>query len=333
MVQISDGSVSHFFKGTHLPCNNVVAARLSSNKYFLRRLIIKEGLPAPRTISLRTPSAWRTVLQSSLSFPLVVKPITASHANGATLNITTPKDLEEAVIRAFAYIRKYKQGDRVLVEEYFTGDDLRLLVIGNEVVSVAKREPAYVIGNGTDTIRQLIQAFNTQWYSPVKYELPLCPIPFDREVRRYLQRHNRTLRSIPAMGEKVYLRWNANVSTGGRPSEIRNNVHPRLQHLAVQVAKIANLEIGGVDMMVRDITSGDTSSANVSILEINDSPGLDIHHFPYEGQGVDVASAILDHIFDTQDTYLNPTAISVESLLHDLYTDFPAPAIYQQDNT
>jgi cyanophycin synthetase len=330
VIKISDQKTSHYFKGTSFPCNNAVAANLSCNKYFLRRLLKEQNLPAPRTLTLRHPTAWQTVLQSSLRFPLVVKPTNASHAEGASMNISTPAELQRAVERAFAHIKKHKKTNRVLVEEYFTGQDLRLLVIGDQVVSVVKREPAYVIGNGNSTIRQLIHAFNHIWRSPIKYDLPLCPIPIDSEVYRCLSKKGLTLNTIPAKNEKIYLRWNANVSTGGRPIEVTNQVHINIKNLAVQVAKISHLEISGVDILCKDISSSDISSRNVSILEINDSPGFDIHHFPAVGTGQDVSSAILDYIFPTLNHASELSTERIEALLTNLQSPYPIAKINNQ---
>lgn len=298
VILISSGKTAHYFRGTGLPCNNMVASALSCNKYFLRKLLKDKNLPTPRTVTLRHPAAWKSVLRSSLRFPLVVKPVDASHANGASLNITTPKELQRAVERAFSYINENHKNHRVLVEEYFEAQDLRLLVVGSQVVSVVKREPAYVIGDGKHNIRQLIHAFNNEWHSPIKYDFPQCPIPIDSEVTRCLSRSRLTLNSIVPADEKITLRWNANVSTGGRASDVTDLVHPRIKALAVHIAKLSHLKVGGVDLLCKDPASPNVSSANVVILEINDSPGLDIHHFPFQGAGQNVSADILNYIFD-----------------------------------
>ena len=122
VILISNGRISHYFKSTKLPCNNTVAAGLAGNKYFLRRLLTEKRIPTPRTIALRHPAAWRSVLTSSLHSPLVVKPINASHANGTSLNIKTPRELHQAVKQAFAYMRKHTRGNRVLRSEEHTSE-------------------------------------------------------------------------------------------------------------------------------------------------------------------------------------------------------------------
>ncbi len=330
VINISNNKISHYFKGTSLPCNNMVASALACNKYFLRQLLKDKQLPTPRTITLRRPSAWKSVLTSSLQFPLVVKPVDASHAHGASLNITTSQELQQAVTRAFAYIKKNQRKRRVLIEEYFVGQDLRLLVVGRKVVSVVKREPAYVIGDGQSTIHQLIKAFNKEWTSPIKYDFPQCPIPIDTEVKRCLAKHNLKLNTVTTAGTKTPLRWNANVSTGGRASDITDLVHPSIKSLAVQIAKLSQLKVGGVDLLCKDPTSADISRANVVILEINDSPGLDIHHFPSAGVGRNVSADILSYIFDRPQTKKPRT---IEKLLKDVQiepVEFTSPLFFSR---
>ena len=317
VVLISNGKKSHFFKGTSIPCNNVVAASLACNKYFLRRLLTEQKIPTPRTVVLRHPATWRTVLSGSLKFPLVVKPIIGSHANGASMNIKSPGELHQAVKRGFAYMKRHNRGNRVLVEEFFEAQDLRFLVVGTKVVSVIKREPAYIIGDGHSTIRELVHTFNHKWQSSIKYDFPMCPIRLDSEVSRFLAQANLNLDSVAPAKKKVTLRWNANVSTGGRPIDVTDQVHPRIKSLAVKIATISQLKVGGVDILCRDYTLPDISAANLSVLEINDSPGLDIHHLPYRGLGRKVSADILDYIFG-EDKKPDKKSRRLEALLEDI---------------
>ncbi|OGY37500.1 MAG: hypothetical protein A3E36_02700 [Candidatus Andersenbacteria bacterium RIFCSPHIGHO2_12_FULL_45_11b] len=309
--RISDTKTSYYFKGTSFPCNGMVSSALSCNKYFLRKMLKRHSVPVPKTIRLRYASQWQRAITGSLHFPLVVKPTSASHAHGSSMNIINEDELRRAVRRAFDYMKKNKAGTRVLVEEYFAGEDLRFFVIGDQVVSVLQREPAYIIGDGINKVRKLIANFNQEWQSPIKYDLPLCPIPIDTETARRLRRQGKTLNSVPKKGEKVTLRWNANISTGGRAIDVTDIVHPNLKKLAIQIAHIAKLEITGVDILCKDITSEDTSSKNVCVLETNDSPGIDIHHFPFIGKGENISGMILDYIFK-KDTVLAETDSTVQ---------------------
>ena len=48
----------------------------------------------------------------------------------------------------------------VLVEKFLPGDDYRLLVVGDRLVAAARREPPLVIGDGLQTVRELVDAVN-----------------------------------------------------------------------------------------------------------------------------------------------------------------------------
>ena len=298
LIELSDGARRYYFRGTITPCNSMVSSWLSNNKFVSRHILREAGIAVPHTVTLRQPSAWSRVLRSKLNFPLAVKPVTSSHGHGGTMNIRHPGTLKKAVQRAFAYLHKHKSGNRVLVEEYIEGDDLRLLVIGQKVVSVVKREPAYVIGDGERTINELIKEFNNQWQSKMSYNLPLCPIPIDTETTRCLRAQKKNYRYIPTPGEKVYVRWNANVSTGGRSIDITDQTSPALKDLAIQVANLLSLKVTGVDMLCQDYTKNDASKANTVVLEANAAPGFDINQLPFEGAGQNIADPLLDVILE-----------------------------------
>ena len=57
-----------------------------------------------------------------------------------------------------AYALAARQGDSsaVIVESFITGDEHRLLVVGNKLVAAAKGESLWVDGDGVSTILQLV---------------------------------------------------------------------------------------------------------------------------------------------------------------------------------
>src|SRR5690606_40604585 len=68
------------------------------------------------------------------------------------VDLRTEEELEQAIANARAF------DQQVLLESFHEGQDLRVLVIGYEVVAAALRHPAEVIGDGQRTIRELIEA-------------------------------------------------------------------------------------------------------------------------------------------------------------------------------
>lgn len=301
VLAISDSSGRElFFRETMFPCNDSVAARMSDNKYFVRQLLKSENVPVPKTMILDSPGSWEKPLKSRhLDFPLVVKPLNAAHGIGITIDIKRRHILKQAVKKAFTTTQPINKKKRILIEEYFSGHDLRFLTVGNKVVSVVERKPAYVVGNGRDTIRALIGSYNNVWRSRISnYDMPLCPIMVDSEVGRRLGRQGLKLDHAPPKGKTVPLRFNANVSTGGRTFDVTDEVSPALKKLALKCMRATKLKIAGVDMLCKNIRSEDTTHDNICVLEVNDEPGLDIHYFPFRGKSRNIGREILKFIFN-----------------------------------
>lgn len=77
---------------------------------------------------------------------VVVKPVDGEQGQGVAVDLRTPGEVQEAIERA----RVFDQ--RVLLESFHEGFDLRVLVIGYEVVAAAIRRPAEIIGDGRHKI-------------------------------------------------------------------------------------------------------------------------------------------------------------------------------------
>ena len=102
-----------------------------------------------------------------------------------------------------------------------------------------------------------------------------------------------TFKSIPKKGQRVFLRTNSNVGTGGDPIECLNDVHQTYKLLAEKASLVAKARICGIDMMIKNPQEPATKD-NYAIIEINFNPAIQMHHYPVEGKGVNVAGKVLD---------------------------------------
>lgn len=103
--------------------------------------------------------------------------------------------------------------------------------------------------------------------------------------------------------QKIYLRKNSNLSTGGDSIDLTDETHPELKKIAVKaINAIPGLAYGGVDLMSsRDISKKPTKNSYI-ILEINSSPGISMHYDPIKGKTRDVAKDVIDLLFpETKD--------------------------------
>lgn len=177
----------------------------------------------------------------------------------------------------------------VLVEQFIQGENYRLLVLDNRVIAIVHRVPAYVIGDGTSTIQQLIDAKNI-----LRSERLLLPIPIDVETISKLQTLRYNLQSVIDKDKKIFLRYNANLTTGGTTEECADITHPYYIDLAIKAVKAIGLKYGGVDLITPDITKPTECAIN----EINYNPGLRLHYKPDAGNIIKVAIPIMEYIRD-----------------------------------
>src|SRR5699024_8329874 len=137
----------------------------------------------------------------------------------------------------------------VIVEEYIPGEEYRIYVLNGKVIAALNRIPANIIGNGKNTIRELIREKNIK-----RKQIPSVrrrPIKIDEEVKRNVKKYNYTFNSILNNGEQIFLRKTSNLSAGGDPIDVTDQLTDEVKKVAVNAAKaIPGLTECGVDLIV-----------------------------------------------------------------------------------
>lgn len=212
---------------------------------------------------------------------VVVKPADAAHGEGVSVGIDTTEKLQKAI--------EVAQGvsSKVLIQEQVAGSDLRVLVVGDSVVAVAERVPASIVGDGTQTIRALIESENnTNPLRGVNYEKPLNQVNIDRSAQFLGEDHIDAV--IPARDEVVRVAGVANIGGGGTAINRTDQVPSELTEAAVAFAKTIGLFVCGVDFMY------DASTRKGYFIEANVSPSFGLHVWPSEGEPINVAQKYVD---------------------------------------
>ena len=107
-----------------------------------------------------------------------------------------------------------------------------------------------------------------------------------------------TPKSVPKKGEKVFLRYNSNLSTGGDSIDITEQLHPSIKKIAMKVLKsISGLRYAGIDLVIKTPLSSPLGPEDYRIIEVNNMPGIRGHHMPCKGKARNPAGAILDLVF------------------------------------
>ncbi|MCY0876232.1 MAG: cyanophycin synthetase [Firmicutes bacterium] len=289
LLQLGTGKYRRFIQATMTHATSAVAVDIACDKALTKELLERAGIAVPYGSEVSSLEEMRTVFQSAKA-PLVVKPIDGSQGRGVTMDIRDWASAE----RAFAVAREISQ--RVMVEEFIAGRQYRLLVVGGKFVAAAERLPAHVTGDGMHSIAQLVSATNAEPERGEDHDKPLTRIPLDDIALDCLARQGRSLYDVPALGETVYLRDSANLSTGGIAIDLTDHVHSGFKSIAERCARAIALDLCGVDLIAPDISKVPVAGS-YAVIELNAAPGIRMHHYPSVGKPRDVAGAIIDAVF------------------------------------
>ena len=173
---------------------------------------------------------------------------------------------------------------------------LEFLIIDNKLVAAAKRVPANVVGDGKNSIQQLIDITNKDPRRGYGHENVLTEIEIDRDSEDLLEKYGYTVDTIPANGEVVYLKSTANLSTGGTSVDVTDMMHPENIFLCERISRVIGLDICGVDIMAENLTQPLKENGGC-ILEVNAAPGFRMHLAPSEGLPRNVAAPVIDMLY------------------------------------
>lgn len=291
LVQLGYGARQRRIWTAETDRTSAIAESISSDKDLTKSLLASCGVPVPEgRIVENAADAWEAA--EDIGLPVVVKPVDGNHGRGVSLDLSTQKDVEEA----FALAEQH--GSEVIVERFIRGHEHRLLVVGNQVVAVARGEEAWVSGDGESTILELIDSqLNTDPRRGLTEEFPLNKIIVaeDVAIQLDLARQGFEASSVPARGQRVLIQRNGNVAF-----DCTDELHPELAAVVALAARVVGLDIAGVDLVAEDI-SRPLAEQDAAVVEVNAGPGLLMHLKPANGAARPVGQAIINHLFGETD--------------------------------
>lgn len=287
--QIGYGKQSRIIEATIGSKTSCVGTDIACDKALTKELLMNQNIPVAdggmiyNIINLLREG-------ERIGYPLVIKPRYGSKGDGVIVNITTEKEL----VKAYNNLKdKYNE---LIIEKYIVGNDYRVCLVDYKVIAVSLRVPPMVIGNGKDNIKELIRKLNQDPKRGYDHEKQLTMVKIDSELLRCLKGQGISLLSIPSEGEKISLRENANLSTGGMAIDCTDKICKENIDICVRVAKTIGLDICGIDITTSDIA--EPIYGNGVIMEVNAAPGIRMHHFPSEGKVRDVGKSILNMLYN-----------------------------------
>jgi cyanophycin synthetase len=294
LCQLGYGANQKRIQATVTSETSSIGVELACDKEDTKYLLEQAEVEVPRGDIIRRESSVEEACDY-VGFPLVIKPIDGNHGRGITVNIN---NLEDAIV---AYRAAKEVSRSVIVEKFITGEDYRLLVINNVLVAAAIRTPAHVIGNGKNTVQELIDGVNSDPRRGYGHENVLTKITTNDLTKTIIRDAGYTLDSILEDGKQLILKDTANLSTGGTAEDITDIVHPANIAMAERISKIIDLDICGIDIMTTDITKP-LSETGGAVLEVNAGPGFRMHLAPTTGLPRNVAAPVIDKLFPKGNT-------------------------------
>ncbi|MCZ7655793.1 MAG: ATP-grasp domain-containing protein [Rhodocyclaceae bacterium] len=300
--RLTEGSLVHFGWGSkarriqaaEMDRTSAIAESIAQDRDLTKRLLEAAGVPVPQGRPVvDAEDAWSAMQE--IGSAVVVKPRDGNQGKGVTVNIVTREHL------IIAYKAAREISEEVLVERFVPGHDFRMLVVGNQLVAAARREPPHVLGDGVHTVRELVNQVNSDPRRGEGHATSLTKIRFDEIAHARLAVQGFTADSIPAPGTRVILRNNANLSTGGTATDVTEEVHPEVAARVVAAAQMIGLDICGVDVVCETVQKP-LEEQGGGIVEVNAAPGLRMHLAPSYGKGRAVGEAVIAAMFPEERT-------------------------------
>jgi cyanophycin synthetase len=288
-LRLVRGDASWIVAKTRSPRLTVLAQRLANNKYTSRRLLTRAGLPLiehaliedlddPRDLAIA-----RQMLDAHRV--LCVKPNWGNRAHGVVTGIC---DLE-TLARAFDVAVAHCEDEEVLVERFSPGEHLRVAVIGGVAVAAAIIEHARAVGDGTRTLRELVEQLDAD---PRRGDYdtgaitPLDRIDLEGPWLEAAGAHRIGLDTRLAAGQVVPI-WTEEAET----IDVTDALPPGFGEIAVRACEVLGVDVGGVDLMVEGGLGG-----RAWLLEVNVLPALHLHALPTRGRARPVFEAFVAHV-------------------------------------
>jgi D-alanine-D-alanine ligase-like ATP-grasp enzyme len=267
---------THVFRSNNLNINRAGAVAVCEDKGYTSYFLRTSGFRTPREITFfaerlarNLPAGSRRSIEDverfadGIGYPVILKPNRGSLGDlvAAASNRDEIRPLAEAILA------KYSVG---IAQEYVAGNDYRIVVLGDEIISAYQRVHLFVEGDGVATIGQLLERKRALLPSLGRPNSEISPE--DPRIDGVLRRAGLTRNSVLPPRARQRLLDNANLSTGGEAVDITGQLHPSVADIAIRATACVGVHLCGVDLFCADATQ---PSPDYVIIELNGAPGLD----------------------------------------------------------
>lgn len=288
LCQLGEGVWRRRIWTAETDATGAIAEALAQDKQMTRMLLEQVGVPVPRGRVAKTVEEACAVARE-LGYPVVVKPRDGNHGRGVSFGIRDCDDMAGAF--AIAIEENHRRSGGVIVEQYAAGVAHRLLVVGDRMVAAARGQHDVVVGDGTRTIRELVDDANRDPHRGPNFTDILSLMKLDDLAVSQLERQALTPDDVPEAGRRVTIKINGDLTT-----DETDEVCPDVARHMVLAAKAVGLDIAGIDLVAEDV-SRPLGEQRGMVIEVNAGPGMFMHIAPKHGRPRPVGEAIVELMF------------------------------------
>ena len=281
IFSISDGKQTHLFNKSLLQSTSATTRALSLDKFAFKQLMIGLELEHSNAVTVKPTEQERALAcAETIGYPVVLKPVFGSMGKGVFVNLTDAKALLQAL---------QKSKGTLLLEKHVEGRELRLYVLGGEVIAEIERRAPQIVGDGVTSIRNLVRA-----YSQNRKRQKMPRVTDFQDFEQILQTQRLNMDSILGQGESLPLTAKIGRSSGGLVHCKSHGFSVRVRDCAKKIAaQVKDLPFFALDIII--------NHSELCILEINARPQISSMLFPDSGEPVDFPCLYLDYLFGQRD--------------------------------
>lgn len=269
---------------TSLASDEADRAALSISR--VRGLLTRAGIPIPEGSwfapeDVEAGAAWF----SELGADAVVKPAFSQDGAGVTRHVRDGETFRAAWENAVSRRGEAVGADpAVVVERQHSGLDLRVFVVGEELVAAIARVPLFCLGDGRSTVRELVSQ------AAARREAHPRLGTYAHDALAHAELSGVALDEISDDGRPYLLGEDVAAPAGGVTVDVTGALDTELKTLAVDaVWAVPGCKAAGVDLLVQGLDS----VGDAVVLDVDARAGISPHHFPWIGRRRLVADAVI----------------------------------------
>ena len=257
--------------------NSLKTRKSCRSKKQARQMFAGHGIPHAKGAVFYGPlTPFRFVREHG--FPVVVKPNVGGFSRGSHFPITSYWELFKAVVLVKIW------WPSSVIETYLKGKNYRIVLVREGIMSVIRRYPPFVVGDGRASISELIDRENL-----ARKQLGLLPVIHtirkNAGIARYLKKQGLSFSSVPGKGERITLYNRISLAPGGVVETLEpGQVHEKNRVLLEKILPLFNANILGVDAIFEKGIDHPYTDQRAIFLEVNSRPYLKMHDYPRYGE-------------------------------------------------